>query len=248
MTDNYAPAHWAGAPLGNYGAGRPGGINMIIIHDTEGSYISAIDRFIDPTQGVSAHYVFRSSDGDLTQCVHEADTAYAAGNLPYNQRSIQLEHEGYAAHPGQWYTDVMLLASARLVADICKRYNIPVDRQHIIGHAEVPSEDGTHLGGNDSHTDPGAGWPWVHYIQMVEVERARGQTWPTGCYIEPWALSYWQARGGVEIFGYPIVQQQVEAGLFVQYFERARLEQGPGGVVQLGLVGREAYQAKYGGK
>ncbi len=167
MTDNYGPAHWAAAPLGNYGTGRAGAIDMVIIHDTEGSYISAIDRFLDPSQGVSAHYTFRSSDGDVTQCVHEADTGYHAGNLRYNQRSIGIEHEGFAAHPQQWYTDTMLQASAQLVADICRRYGIPVDRQHIIGHAEVPSEDGTHFGGNDYHTDPGAGWPWDRYMQMV---------------------------------------------------------------------------------
>ncbi len=176
MTNNYGPAHWAGAAAGNYELGRPGGIDVVIIHDTEGYlggdlYQSAIAWFQNSASHVSAHYVFRSRDGDVTQCVHEADTAYHAGNYDYNQRSIGIEHEGIAAQADQWYTDAMLQASAALVADICRRYNIPTDRSHIIGHAEVPNPqiDSQHpwrFGGIDRHTDPGAGWPWDRYMQM----------------------------------------------------------------------------------
>lgn len=40
--------------------------------------------------------------------------------------------------------------------------------------------------------------------------------------------SYWERRGGLEIFGYPISEELNEDGVVVQYFERARLEYNPG--------------------
>jgi hypothetical protein len=49
-------------------------------------------------------------------------------------------------------------ASARLAAWLCRRSLIPIDRNHIIGHAEVPGAD---------HTDPGRYWNWPLYLQLV---------------------------------------------------------------------------------
>lgn len=40
-------------------------------------------------------------------------------------------------------------------------------------------------------------------------------------------LQYWEKRGGVQIFGFPISEEVVENGRTVQYFERARLEYHP---------------------
>ncbi len=40
-------------------------------------------------------------------------------------------------------------------------------------------------------------------------------------------FTYWQRRGGVQIFGYPISEQMQENGYTVQYFERAKLEYHP---------------------
>ena len=53
--------------------------------------------------------------------------------------------------------------------------------------------------------------------------------------------SYWNSKGGLSIFGYPISEELSESGKTVQYFERARMEL-VGGKVQLGHVGREAMQ------
>jgi hypothetical protein len=58
---------------GNYNrAERPDDgddIRYIVIHDTEESYDSAIARFGNAHHGASAHYVIRSSDGQITQLV-----------------------------------------------------------------------------------------------------------------------------------------------------------------------------------
>jgi hypothetical protein len=57
-------------------------------------------------------------------------------------------------------------------------------------------------------------------------------------------LKYWQANGGLAIFGYPISPELLENGYLVQYFERNRFEehlefQGTPNEVLLGLLGIE---------
>jgi hypothetical protein len=156
--------HQVPASSSNYNTGRGGvKISMVVIHDTEGSYDGSISWFQDPASQVSAHYILRSSDGDITQMVSEGDTAWHAGNYPYNQKAIGIEHEGYMAAPTRWYTDVMYKRSAQLTAAITKRYAFPADRTHIIGHAEVPPPS--------THTDPGTGWDWNKYMGYVNSYR-----------------------------------------------------------------------------
>jgi hypothetical protein len=50
---------------------------------------------------------------------------------------------------------------------------------------------------------------------------------------------FWQASGGLAIFGFPISEEMREGNLTVQYFERARFEMSAQGRVQLGHLGRE---------
>ncbi|MCB9592333.1 MAG: N-acetylmuramoyl-L-alanine amidase [Sandaracinaceae bacterium] len=151
----YSMARWVPASSTNYSS-RTAAIDHIIIHTTQGSYAGAISWFQNPAADVSAHYVIRSSDGEITQMVHERDKAWHVGN--YNSRSIGIEHEGYVADPGRWYTDAMYRSSAALVRHLCTKYGIPMDRSHIIGHSEAPGA---------THTDPGSGWDWGRYMDMV---------------------------------------------------------------------------------
>jgi hypothetical protein len=163
-SDDYPPALWVPAHANNYTVGRPyGPVNFIIIHDTEGSYNAAINWFQNPSSGVSAHYVIRSSDGQITQMVREANTAYQAGNWDYNVRALGIEHEGYASQPG-WYTEPMYQASAALARNMADHWGIKKDRAHIIGHYQVP---------NQSHTDPGPYWDWPHYMSLVRQDALR---------------------------------------------------------------------------
>ena len=155
----YPSARWVAASSANYSAGRGGrSVRYIVIHDTEGSYSGAISWFQNPSASVSAHYVIRSSDGQITQMVAEGHTAWHAGNFDYNQQAIGIEHEGFARDPSRWYTEAMYQASAELVRHLCTKYGIPMDREHIIAHSEVPRA---------THTDPGPGWNWDHYMDLV---------------------------------------------------------------------------------
>jgi hypothetical protein len=54
------------------------------------------------------------------------------------------------------------------VAWIARADGIPIDRQHIIGHSEVPDpNDPTQFGGAEHHTDPGRYWNWQLYMKLV---------------------------------------------------------------------------------
>ncbi|GAB3282962.1 N-acetylmuramoyl-L-alanine amidase [Parasphingorhabdus pacifica] len=157
---DYPDANWVPAHTSNFtGADRPGTntIDKVVIHVTQGSYDGSLAWFQNPDAQVSAHYTVRSSDGQVAQSVRENDIAWHAGNWTYNQTSVGIEHEGWVDEP-EWFTDEMYESSAQLTADIANRYDIPLDRDHIIGHNEVPGA---------THTDPGSNWDWDEYMSLV---------------------------------------------------------------------------------
>jgi hypothetical protein len=159
----YPGAEWIAANAGNYGNANRGvgDIKYIVIHDTEGSYTGTISWFKNPASNVSAHYLVRSSDGHIAQMVDEADVAWH--DACFNTNSIGIEHEGYANKPEQWFTEAMYAESAKLTAYLADKYNIAKTRSTstIMGHGEAPD--------CSDHTDPGPGWKWEHYIDLVRT-------------------------------------------------------------------------------
>ena len=156
----YPPTPWTPASSSNYTAAeRPTEypIQLVVVHVTQETFADTIRLFQDPAHQAAAHYVVRSADGYIGQCVRERDVAWHAGNWDYNTRSIGIEHEGWVDRP-EWFTDVLYAQSAQLTAAVCDRYGIPKDREHIIGHVEVPGAD---------HTDPGPLWDWTRYMKLV---------------------------------------------------------------------------------
>jgi hypothetical protein len=150
----------------NYSRGS-GDIDMVVIHTVQGSYSGCYSWFANCDAEASAHYVVRSSDGQITQMVSEGDVAWHAGDWDTNLRSVGIEHEGYVEDPGTWYTDAMYRSSAALTADIAARQGVSLDRSHIIGHYEVPGCASGSGGGSGCHTDPGSGWDWDYYMALV---------------------------------------------------------------------------------
>ncbi|MFF9350042.1 peptidoglycan-binding protein [Streptomyces sp. NPDC014734] len=155
QSPDYPSALWVPAHTNNYAVGRSAKIDKVIVHVTQGSYAGSINWFQNPASEVSAHYVVRSSDGEITQTVRDSDTAYHARSA--NASALGIEHEGFVDDPS-WFTDAMYRSSAALTRYLCDRYGIPKDRAHIIGHSEAP--------GND-HTDPGPHWDWARYMELV---------------------------------------------------------------------------------
>ncbi len=139
-------------------------IDMVVVHTAQGSYSGTYNWFQNCSAGASAHYVLRASDGEITQMVTEADTAWHAGDSGTNARSVSIELEGYIEDPDRWFTDAAYTSLASLIADISARQGIAVDRTHIIGHMEVPGCSYPDGGGRSCHTDPGSGFDWDELI------------------------------------------------------------------------------------
>ncbi|MEV6839458.1 peptidoglycan recognition family protein [Streptomyces sp. NPDC051133] len=139
-------------------------IDSIVIHDTEASLQSMFQTVQDPTEA-SWHYSIRSSDGHVTQHIRTKDEAWHSGNQFINARSIGIEHEGFLRQPGTWFTETMYRTSARLVRFLAKKYGIPLDRQHIYGHDNVPAPTTDSI--PDMHDDPGPFWDWRHYFDLL---------------------------------------------------------------------------------
>jgi hypothetical protein len=152
---NYAHAHRAASA-----------IQMVVVHSIEGSYGGAISWFRNPRARASANFVV-SRDGSVTQMVPTWDVAWHAGNGWVNRHSLGIEHEGFSTVAAT-FTDAEYRASAQLIAQLLRRYGIPADRRHVIGHNQVPDPNHPGLtGGFSHHTDPGRYWNWGRYMSYV---------------------------------------------------------------------------------
>lgn len=138
---------WTGCSEKNFRVGRPGGLKptAIVIHISDGCLASADAWFHNPEALVSAHYIV-AKNGAIHQYVKEQDTAYHAGapvnptwkllrpGVNANWYTIGIEHEG---KPEDAWCDEQYRASAELVADIARRWEIPIDEDHIVLHREI---------------------------------------------------------------------------------------------------------------
>ncbi|MBR3730511.1 MAG: N-acetylmuramoyl-L-alanine amidase [Bacteroidales bacterium] len=178
---DYPAAIWDPAPDCNYSE-RTLDVSAVVIHYTEGSYAGCISWFKNCDAQVSAHYVIRSSDGQVTQMVREADKAWHARTA--NGYTIGIEHEAYG-NIWSFFTDAMYQSSANLVRDICSRYE-SIDGHRTFYRDTLDSgiclNEGLHdLGGENacvkirghqhypdqSHTDPGPYWDWNYYYKLI---------------------------------------------------------------------------------
>lgn len=138
-------------PTSNHFVGRKGyKPELIVIHVMDGSLAGTDSWFQSGSAAagkpVSAHYGIGQS-GEVHQYVQEEDGAYHAGNILNpsfklfkganinpNLYTIGIEHEGNAT---SIWSAALKASSAQMIKDICARWNIPIDRDHIIGHYQV---------------------------------------------------------------------------------------------------------------
>jgi N-acetyl-anhydromuramyl-L-alanine amidase AmpD len=165
---DYPPALWVTSP--NFSS-RSLAISAVTIHTTQGSYAGSISWFQNTASGVSAHYLLRSSDGQVTQMVREVNKAWHVGSE--NSYTIGLEHEGFV-NDASWYTTAMYTASANLVKDICTDnginpttcYNGPASAGTNLLAASIKIKGHQHYP-NQTHTDPGINWNWGSYYNLI---------------------------------------------------------------------------------
>lgn len=111
---------WIGSP--NHYDGRGGhSVTHITLHIMAG-YLAGTDTvFTNPASQASAHYGI-GSDGTIHQYVSESDGSYSDANYESNNSTISIEHEG--GIPQASCTQACMNASARLCADIARRYGL----------------------------------------------------------------------------------------------------------------------------
>lgn len=170
-------------------------VDWIVLHSTENAIRPGTARNVATWFGsanaprASAHYVV--GPDELIRCVPEADVAWAAPGA--NRQGIQLELVGQAART-DWLLEgdadncgaAVLRRAAELVAELCRRWNIPIERldadalragkRGITTHASV----GVAFKQSD-HVDPGMPndrrWPWEAFLALVRsAPRSGGGT------------------------------------------------------------------------
>ncbi|MBJ6982231.1 peptidoglycan recognition family protein [Luteimonas sp. MC1572] len=169
---DYGPAIWDPAHSSNYNASRAAAVSAVTLHTAQGSYAGTISWFKNSTSSVSAHYVIRSSDGQVTQMVRNAHTAWHVRNQ--NSYTLGIEHEGYVNNSA-WYTTAMYNASAALVRDFCAKYSAiscasayrgaPSSGINVLP-TSVKVKGHQHFTGQ-THTDPGINWNWAGYYTRL---------------------------------------------------------------------------------
>jgi hypothetical protein len=160
---------------GNYTKSHrsPEAIRCIVIHVTEGSFWGSVRWLRNRRAHASSHFIV-SRSGRIVQLVHLSDIAWHAGNWRVNSESVGIEHEGWTDDPAG-FTQAQYRASARLAAYLATRSLLPIDRAHLIGHAQVPGPRGG-LGGASHHSDPGPHWNWREYLRLVRRYASGGST------------------------------------------------------------------------
>jgi len=123
---------WVGCDPSNYTKGRQGNdVKRLVVHWVVGTLESADATFANPQRNASAHYGI--GDNDIHRYVKDEDTAWHCGDWLWNLKTIGIEHEG---GPNLPISEDTYKSSAMLIKNLCTKYNIPIDREHITGHSD----------------------------------------------------------------------------------------------------------------
>jgi N-acetyl-anhydromuramyl-L-alanine amidase AmpD len=164
-------------PSPNFTAASSRPIDVVVIHTMEsperaGAAEACARWFARPEAEVSAHYCVDADS--VVQCVREEDVAWHARGG--NANSVGIELTGYAGQGaegwGDAYSRAVLRRAARLTAEICGRYAVPVHRlraadlaagrRGITGHADVSAAFR-----KSDHWDPGPDFPWTLFLRLT---------------------------------------------------------------------------------
>jgi len=166
---------WIGSPYFGYPDGTHGRNGhkpiAIVMHIAEG-YLSGIDAWFNSPRnpGSSSQYAI-GKNGEIHQYVREDDAAWANGpvNKPTwsllipgvnpNLYTISIEHEGFTGEP---WTEAMFQSDVWLIKGIIDWWDIPPDRDHIIGHYQIDGVNRAHC--------PGTGLPWDRLLAELNKE------------------------------------------------------------------------------
>ncbi|ACA21494.1 endolysin [Lactococcus phage asccphi28] len=133
---------------GHFGGITRKPIDMIVLHHNGGTGSNVVPNcWIE--REASAHY--QIENGQIINCLDEDITAWHCGayGVDNNSHTIGIEHQNSTGAPDWLVSNENQEKSAQLVADIAKRYGIPLDRNHIVRHREMPNCNTDCSGGLD---------------------------------------------------------------------------------------------------
>lgn len=112
-------------------------IDRIVIHHnaTTNKNVAINTWLAGGAAQTSAHY--EVADNEIIGTVGENVSAWHSGNYDMNARSIGIEHKNATGAPTWTISEATYASSAKLIADICKRYGFKPDATHIIPHKQV---------------------------------------------------------------------------------------------------------------
>jgi N-acetylmuramoyl-L-alanine amidase len=124
------------ASYGNFDtADRPADgteVRYLVVGDAGAGAAAAVAAAQDATTERSPHYVV-DVDGTVTQLVRDKDVAWHAGNWSVNVASIGIDVVSGPAG----YTAAEAKSVGALAAFLGRKFGIPLDRQHLLGHDEI---------------------------------------------------------------------------------------------------------------
>ena len=112
-------------------------IDRIVIHHnaTTNKNVAINTWLAGGAAQTSAHY--EVADNEIIGTVGEQTAAWHSGDGAMNARSIGIEHKNATGAPTWTISEATYASSAKLIADICKRYGFYPDSTHIIPHKQV---------------------------------------------------------------------------------------------------------------
>lgn len=135
-----SPNKW----VGRYG-NKP---EAIVIHITQGSFEGAFSWLTNPKSFVSSHFLI-SEEGKVEQLVKCEDAAWHAGVVKNpkwkllkrktnpNLYTIGIENAGFVSVKPSLK---QFMALVDLVRELCQKYKIPCDKDHVIPHNWIRSD------------------------------------------------------------------------------------------------------------
>lgn len=158
------PLKWVPSP--NFSK-RTAQIDLVVLHDCEGSYAGSINWFSQKQSQVSAHLVLKDDGSECTQMVDFANKAWHA--VAFNSRSIGLEMAGFAK---KGFAESEWQEAADIVAYLLHKFNIPCQWAKggvgpgFTSHFDLGKKGGGH---SDPTTDPKV---WDAFVKRVQKSYA----------------------------------------------------------------------------
>lgn len=163
---------WKSSP--NRSSRHGAAVDLLVWHETAGSYAGAVSWLRNPRSDASAHLVLREDGNEATQLVALAEKAWHAAD--FNRRSVGVEHanitrKGYA-------TERQLQVSARIFGWLCLTLDVPPrwarggHGRGVCYHGELGAGGGGHTACGPDHSG------WLRFLDLLHAEVTRGHYRP----------------------------------------------------------------------